>query len=402
MNSISIGIDARMYGLKHAGIGRYVKNLVEEISKGTIHNPQIKFILFLRKKDIATLKNKYGAVFQYVEADFSHYSLKEQLFFPSVLYKAKCSLIHFPHFNVPLGYRQPFVVTVHDLTKHFSRGKETTTHNTILYCIKYWGYKIIFNNTIRRTRLIFADSNYVKQALIKQYQIKPEKIVVTCLGVEKKFSIFNGFGYAHHCPERSRTDNLQSSIKRKKNLFKEYGITKPYLLYVGSVYPHKNIERLIEAVKKARKTVTNLSLVIICARNIFEQRLKSKIKTINAQSYIKLTGFVSDEDLAILYQQAEAFVFPSLSEGFGLPGLEAMACGCPVIASNATCLPEIYDNAALYFNPLKVTDIAQKIVRLVEDTRLRKDLIKKGHQQVKKYSWQKMAKEVIRGYKLSL
>ena len=148
MNPTSIGIDARMYGLKHAGIGRYVKNLIEEISKSAIHNSQFLFILFLRKKDIGTLKNKYGTIFQYIEADFSHYSLREQIVFPSVLYKAKCDLIHFPHFNVPLGYRQPFVVTVHDLTKHFSRGKETTTHNTILYCIKYWGYKIIFNNTI--------------------------------------------------------------------------------------------------------------------------------------------------------------------------------------------------------------------------------------------------------------
>jgi len=379
MNGVRIGIDARMYGLKHAGIGRYVKNLIEEISKSTIHNPQIQFILFLRKDDLSTLKNKYGRVFKYIEADFPHYSLKEQLIFPSVLRKAKCDLIHFPHFNTPLGYRQPFVVTVHDLTKHFSRGKETTTHTTILYCIKYWGYKIIFNNTIRRAKLIFADSNYVKQALIKQYQIKPEKIVVTYLGVEKKFS-----------------------TKKKKNLFKKYGITKPYLLYVGSVYPHKNIERLIEAVKEARNKLKNISLVIVCARNVFEQRLKSKIKTMNAQPYIKLTGFVSDKDLAILYHQSEAFVFPSLSEGFGLPGLEAMACGCPVVSSNATCLPEIYGNAVLYFNPLKTTDIAQKIVKIVGDTELRKNLIKKGHQQVKKYSWQKMAKEIIGGYKMSL
>jgi len=380
MNNIHIGIDARMYGLKHAGIGRYVKNLIKEISKGAIHNPQIRFILFLRKKDIATLKNKYGAAFQYIEADFSHYSLKEQLIFPSVLNKAECSLIHFPHFNVPLGYRQPFVVTVHDLTKHFSRGKETTTHTTILYCIKYWGYKIIFNNAVRRAKLIFADSKYVKEILTKQYQIKPEKIIVTYLGVEERF----------------KTRKLENS--KTQRAFKKYGVKKPYLLYVGSVYPHKNIERLIEAIKEARKTITNLSLVIVCARNVFEQRLKSKIKTMNAQSYIKLTGFVSDKDLTTLYRQSEAFVFPSLSEGFGLPGLEAMACGCPVVSSNTTCLPEIYGNAVLYFNPLKTTDIAQKIVKIVENTELRKNLIKKGHQQVKKYSWQKMAEKIVKEY----
>jgi len=380
MNPVRIGIDARMYGVKHAGIGRYIENLIKEISKNAIRHPQIQFILFLRKNDIAALKKTYGTVCQYVEADFSHYGLKEQLVFPFVLHKAKCDLIHFPHFNVPLGYRQPFVVTIHDLTKHFSRGKETTTRSAILYCIKYRGYKIIFNNTIRRAKLIFVDSNYVKQALIKQYQIKPKKIMVTYLGVDNKLKV------------------KSQKSKVRERVLKKYHIVKPYLLYVGSVYPHKNIEKLIGAVKKARKTITNLSLVIVCARNVFEQRLRSKIKVMNAQSCVKLTGFVSDEDLAVLYQQAKAFVFPSLSEGFGLPGLEAMACGCPVISSKATCLPEIYGNAALYFNPLKVADITQKIVKLIKNSKLRKNLIKKGYQQAKKYSWGKMAEKVVGGY----
>ena len=383
MNPIRIGIDARMYGLKHAGIGRYVKNLIEEITKNAVHNPQTQFILFLRKNDIAALKKTYGTACQYVEADFPHYSLKEQLFFPPVLYEAKCDLVHFPHFNVPLGYRRPLVITIHDLTKHFSRGKETTTRSTILYCIKYWGYKITFNNTIKRAKLIFVDSKYVKQILIKQYRIKPEKIIVTYLGVEKKFNPPVG----------------GSKLKVKEKILQKYRITKPYLLYVGSVYPHKNIERLIRAVKKAKKTISNLSLIIVCSRNIFEQRLKNKIKIINAQTYVKLTDFISDEELATLYQEAKAFVFPSISEGFGLPGLEAMACGCPVISSNATCLPEIYGNAVLYFNPLKITDISQKIIRLTKDIELRKKLIKKGHQQVKKYSWEKMTKKIVEEYR---
>ena len=380
----TIGIDARMYGLKNAGIGRYVENLIEEISKINFHNYRIQFTLFLRKNDLSQLKNKYGKKFKYIEADFPHYSLKEQLAFPSVLLRAKCDLIHFPHFNVPLGYRQLFVVTIHDLTKHFSRGKETTTRSAILYCIKYWGYKIIFNNTIKRAKLIFVDSNYTRQILTKQYQIKPKKIKVTYLGVENRLIV--------------KSQNL----KVKEKILQKYHITKPYLLYVGSVYPHKNIERLIKAVKKSRKTIANLSLVIVCARNIFEKRLKNKIKAMNAQTYVKLTGFVSDEDLAILYQQSKAFAFPSLSEGFGLPGLEAMACGCPVISSNTTCLPEIYGNAAFYFDPLKTTDITQKIVKLIKDNKLRKDLIKKGYQRVKKYSWEKMAAQTVNGYRKAI
>ena len=398
----TIGIDARMYGLKNAGIGRYVENLIEEISKINFHNYRIQFTLFLRKNDLSQLKNKYGKKFKYIEADFPHYSLKEQLAFPSVLLRAKCDLIHFPHFNVPLGYRQLFVVTIHDLTKHFSRGKETTTRSAILYCIKYWGYKIIFNNTIKRAKLIFVDSNYTRQILTKQYQIKPKKIKVTYLGVENRLIVKSQNLKVKSKENKNKEIVKSQNLKVKEKILQKYHITKPYLLYVGSVYPHKNIERLIKAVKKSRKTIANLSLVIVCARNIFEKRLKNKIKAMNAQTYVKLTGFVSDEDLAILYQQSKAFAFPSLSEGFGLPGLEAMACGCPVISSNTTCLPEIYGNAALYFDPLKTTDITQKIVKLIKDNKLRKDLIKKGYQRVKKYSWEKMAAQTVNGYRKAI
>ena len=390
MNPIRIGIDARMYGPQNAGIGRYIKNLIEELSKIAPHKPQIRFVLFLRKQDIAPLRKKYNRLFQYIEADIPHYSLAEQLILPFILYRSKCDLIHFPHFNIPLGYRRPFVATIHDLTKHFSRGKETTTRNTTLYYIKYLGYKIIFGNIIKRAKLIFVDSDYVKRDLIKHYQVKHEKIIVAYLGVDRELKAKG------HLPKSKLVSNRKVT---NQDILARYQISKPYLLYVGNIYPHKNIERLIGAIGTAKKTVINLSLVIVCARNVFRKRLQQKIRRLNAGKYIYLIDFVNDKDLAILYQQAMAFIFPSLSEGFGLPGLEAMACGCPVISSTATCLPEIYGDAALYFNPLKIDDIAQAIINLNKNAELRKSLIKKGYQQVKKYSWQKMAKKIIEGYR---
>lgn len=154
-----------------------------------------------------------------------------------------------------------------------------------------------------------------------------------------------------------------------------------YLLYVGNLYPHKNISVLIQAAEKLK-----LKLKIVCARNVFKSRLPKS-------EYVEYLGRISDEELVHLYKSALCFVFPSKIEGFGLTGLEAMALGCPVVAANASCLPEIYEEAALYFNPDDVNDLVSKMTLVNTGRDLRKELIKKGLLQVKKYSWAKMAKQ---------
>jgi glycosyltransferase involved in cell wall biosynthesis len=142
-----------------------------------------------------------------------------------------------------------------------------------------------------------------------------------------------------------------------------------------------------------------LSLVVVCARNVFYERFKKKLKQMKAERFVNLVGFVPDRQLAVLYSQAKAFVFPSLMEGFGLPGLEAMACGCPVAASNSSCLPEVYGRAALYFDPLDVEDMTNKILKVTRNTSTRNKLVKRGFKQVKKYSWRKMARETLVVYR---
>jgi len=148
---------------------------------------------------------------------------------------------------------------------------------------------------------------------------------------------------------------------------------KPYILYVGNDYPHKNLKRLNLAFKK-----------------VVEDGLDYKLTLI--------TEFVSEQELDNLYRNASLFVFPSLSEGFGLPPLEAMARGVPVVSSNATCLPEILGDAAIYFNPLDIDDMAEKIKKALLDEGLRNNLIEKGFEQIKKYFWQKMAEETLKIY----
>jgi len=177
------------------------------------------------------------------------------------------------------------------------------------------------------------------------------------------------------------------------SLLAKYKIKKPFVIYTGSLYPHKNVQTLVKAVKKI-----NLRLIVVCARNVFWRRFKKKVRMLKAEKLVTLTGFVPDKDLVALYQQAEAFVFPSLLEGFGLPGLEAMAVGLPVLAANASCLPEVYGQAAVYFDPLDVEEMARKIKKVVGNQKLKSKMVKLGYQQVKKYSWQKMAEQTAEVY----
>ncbi|EKE14387.1 MAG: Glycosyl transferase, group 1 [uncultured bacterium] len=192
-------------------------------------------------------------------------------------------------------------------------------------------------------------------------------------------------------------------LKENEELLKELNIEKPYLLYVGNAYPHKNLERLARVFKKLVKDDRlKLKLVLVGKEDYFSERLKKEVVDEGISQDIIFTGFIKDRYLALLYQHALLFVFPSLAEGFGLPPLEAMSHGLPVVSSNATCLPEILGEAANYFNPKDDEEMRQKMKRMVEDDDLRKKFIKKGFDQVKKYSWGKLALETKELYERCL
>ncbi len=213
--------------------------------------------------------------------------------------------------------------------------------------------------------MVIVPADYWKAELIKRYRLDPRKVTVTYEGVSEIFSQFS---------------ILKSQVS----------IKKPFVVYTGNLYPHKNVPILISAITKLK-----LNLAIVCARSVFVDRLPQS-------KYIHFLGRLTDEQLVSLYQQADAFVFPSLIEGFGLPGLEAMAVGLPVIAARASCLPEIYEEAALYFAQGSSDDLAQKIKLVIGDNKLRQDLISKGKKQISKYSWSKMAKETWQIYQQAI
>jgi glycosyltransferase involved in cell wall biosynthesis len=169
-------------------------------------------------------------------------------------------------------------------------------------------------------------------------------------------------------------------------------------LYVGTAFPHKNLSSLLKIMPELLEKHPDLKLVLAGKKEQYYEKLHKAVRKLGLSDHVITPGFVSDAELKWLYTHCQAYVFPSLSEGFGLPGLEAMVHGAPVVSSNATCLPEVYGNAALFFNPENTEDISLKIERILSDTELRKDLIKKGYSQVKKYSWKKMAEETLGVY----
>lgn len=377
-----IVIDARMYGLEHAGIGRYIINLLNQIEK--IDHNNYYFIL-LRKKyyQSLTFKNKR---FRKILSEYHHYTFKEQLLLPLQLIKLKPNLVHFPHFNTPILWWGKQVVTIHDLIKHESKGCQTTTRNVALYWFKFYLYRLMVWFSVKKAVKIIVPSQFWKEDLQRRYRLQPGKVTVTYEGVDEKFL-------------QQKVSNNQS--KRIKAVLSKYNITEPFFIYTGSLYPHKNIERLVRAIQCVHVSIheyKNPTLVVVCARSIFYDRFKQKVKELGAEESVNMIGFVSDDELRLLYQAAEAFVFPTLMEGFGLPGLEAMAVGCSVLASDILILREIYGKAVLYFNPLDEGDIAEKLKRILANQELKNKLKMLGFTQVKKYSWQKMARETLRLY----
>jgi glycosyltransferase involved in cell wall biosynthesis len=375
-----IGIDARLYGLEHAGLGRYVTQLVEEVLKLDRKN---HYVLFLNSAHIEKFKNRKRVTV--VKTNTPIYSFAEQVFLPFVFAKEKLDLLHVPHFNAPLLYPGKIVLTVHDLIKHDSKGPETTTRHRSLYLIKRFGYLTLTNLIAHRANHLIVPSNFVKEDVAKRLRVAPDKITVTY--------------------EASSDSIKEVSLndEEKTGLLNKYHLSQPFIVYTGSVYPHKNVDVLVSAVEKHNQNrEVDLELALICSRSVFWERLNKKIQEKNLQNQVKLLGFVEDADISKIYSLALALVHPSKMEGFGLTGLEAMSVGLPVISSNASCLPEVYGDAALYFNPNDVNDLTACLDSFIKDQELRSSMATKGYLQERKYSWKKMAKETLEVYKQTL
>jgi len=368
-----IGIDARFYGLLGKGLGRYTQKLIEHLETVDMEN---QYVVFLRKENFDEY-HPYNKNFTKVLADYRWYSFSEQLFFPRLLNKYNFDLVHFPHFNVPLLYRKKFVLTIHDLILIHFPTLRSTKLNPLWYWMKYAAYKWNIGSAISRAKSIIAVSEFTRNDIISQYPEAREKITVTYEACD---------------------DLCRISVTPPHHILEKYGIIKPYLLYVGNAYPHKNLERLIDAFELVSSAFPDMQLALVGKEDFFYARLKKYALRKNITG-VHFLGFVPDQDLDVLYRFAEAYVFPSLYEGFGLPPLEAMAKGAVVVSSDHLCMQEILGGAAYYANAKSSKNFSNAIMKVLSDKILRLNLIEKGYQQIKKYSWEKMAIETLEIYK---
>jgi len=370
-------IDARMYGLENAGIGRYIINLIEELKNlGT----EEQFIVLLRKKYFEELN--FPENWKKVLAEFRHYSLIEQISLPGIISKEKPDLVHFPHFNVPIFWGGNFVVTIHDMTMH-KQGTSASTLPLPFYYLKRFPYKLVFADAVTRSKGIIVPSQAVKDELVKHYKISGDKIAVTYEGVKIDF-----------LKARGGAGELE--------VMSNYGLAnKSYFFYVGNAYPHKNLSKAIEAISLLNKeNVGKVLFVMAGSRDIFIDRLEKEIDKLKAGEFVKILGYVSDNDLAFLYKNAKAFVYPSLAEGFGLQGLEAMAARILVLASDIPVFKEIYQDNALYFDPNDPHSILEAMKKVVKNNHVeREERISKAREFIKRYSWTKMAEGTLRVYR---
>lgn len=359
-----IGIDCRLAGINHAGIGRYVSHLVQELCPISQSHELILFCSSVAQATellSSTSQNKTRHV-QTVITPISHYSLQEQWRMCQHYSKAKLDLLHVPHFNVPLFYDKPFVVTIHDLLWHHHKGHKVTNLPAWLYWPKYLAYRLVASHAIAHAQAIVVPSATVKTTLTNYYPQSNKKISVVTEGV--------------------------SLAPPQRPSFK---LPQSYLLYVGSLYPHKNVDTILSALS----SLENQQLLLVGSRSIFSEQIKQLVQKLGLSSRVHFLHQVSDAELHWLYQHAVALLQPSSSEGFGLTGVEAMAAGTSVVASDIPIFREIYSKHAYYFTPRSVAGLLQAVTAAQQSNRATR---RAAQQFVSQYSWSRMAKQILQLY----
>lgn len=373
---MKIGIDCRIYSSKFTGIGRYVYELTQRITELDQNN---QYYLFFNEPEFSEFKTDNPNVHK-VLADAPIYSLREHFHFNKILKKYKLDLMHFTHFNAPIFYKGPSIVTIHDLTLSFYPGKKK---KSLIHRI---GYILTIRRAVKKAAKIITISRNSKEDLIKLLNTPEEKICVIYQGVSPVFKQIH--------------DNLRiKKTLEKYKLTKEGGCEK-FLLYTGVWRVHKNLPNLIRAFKEVlRLSNEDIKLVITGKEDPYYPEVKNIPKELKIEDKVKFTGLVEENELVDLYNAASIYVFPSFYEGFGLPPLEAMACGTPVAASESSSIPEICGKGnVVFFDPNDYQNMAQNIFALYKDKGLQEQLVRNGLERVRNFSWQKMAESTYNVY----
>lgn len=363
-----IAMDARM--ITYTGIGRYIGSLVKALSEA---DDGCVYTLLIEHKDRHLVVEKENIILSEPRGNVPVYSIAEQYRLPFEMGRVPADVIHYPSFNMPVFNLRPTVVTIHDLYYYINRAAcpSLAAH---LYV------KVLFNAVARSATKIITGSEHAKKEIVKHLRVDSGKITVIYHGVDA--------GY-------KRVDDavkIDSAVKR-------YGIKGRYIFYVGAHGIGKNLNRLVEAYASLSAWHSSVGLVI--AGKIDERRrdLYELPERLGVGGRVSFIGKVDESDMSALYSGADIFVFPSLYEGFGIPPIEAMACGTPVIASNATSLPEVVGDAAITFDPMDINSLTYNMDNVLSSETLRSELREKGYKRASEFSWQDTAKKTLVVYR---
>ena len=362
-----IGIDARK--LHDFGIGTYIRNLLRHLAR---MDDRTEYVVVCRPEDREALAS-LGANFRAVPESAGNYTVSEQVRIPLVLRREGVTLFHAPHYVLPPLIRCRSVVTIHDCI-HLMFPQYLPNRFAFDYA------RASIRLAARRATRILTVSESSKRDILKYVDARPDKIDV----------IYNAYD------ERFAIDPAEEDVVRVRE---RYQLQDEFVLYAGNVKPHKNLERLIEAFHIVRKRgLDQLKLVLIGDDISKYTALRRAVHRHQLHKYVRFLGYLPEETLAVMYRLAGVFVFPSLYEGFGLPPLEAMASGTPVVTSNVSSLPEVAGDAAMLVDPYDPTAIADGIYRVLTDEQLRKNLRHRGVARAGMFSWEQSVRRVRKIY----
>ena len=360
-----IVIDAR---IRRSSTGRYADRLLEHLQTVDTYH---RYTILLQPDDPW---KPYRKNFVALPCPYAQFSLNplEQIGFLRQLKKLGPDLVHFTMTQQPLFYFGRIVTTTHDLTMfHFVRRGKTPAP---IFWLKMKLYRFLMRWSHMKSDKIITPTQFVADDVAQLQPSTKHKLVVTYESAEPKFAAV--------------------AVRPKQVAEKDQ-----FIMYLGNAFPHKNLEVLFDTLDILRRKRPELKLVLVGKKDIHYEELEKKAQGHPSAENIIFTGFIPDKEAKWLHEHSLAYVFPSLSEGFSLTPMEAIVHGSPVVSSDATCLPEVYQDAAHYFDALYPKDIAAKVSEVIDNPALRKKLIENGKKLVKKYSWHKMAEETLIVYK---
>jgi glycosyltransferase involved in cell wall biosynthesis len=364
-----IAIDARKW--RDYGIGTYVRNLVRHLAR---IDSETTYYLLCHGADVPTLRDLAGNFVPVVD-ESGGYSFGEHVTIPWKLRQLGVDLLHEPHYVLPLLTPCRSVVTIHDCI-HLLFPQYLPNAFALSYA------RFMMGRAIRKSAVVFTVSEASRQDILRFYpEADEERVQVVPNAIDPNLIANPG----------------EEEIERVRE---RYQIRGRFVLYAGNIKPHKNLDRLIAAfgLLKQLPIFQDLKLLIIGDDIHKYGSLRRAVESAGVRQDVRFFGFVPDRTLAALYRLASVFAFPSLYEGFGLPPLEAMACGAPVVTSKISSLPEVVGDAALLVDPYNTEEIADAIARVLEDDTLRMDLIEKGHERARAFSWERSVTQIHDAY----